>query len=306
MLTLIHDGLLNLRLFDGEASGTDGAQNATAPEIPDIKPPGPKNPLADVQYGKQEEAESQSVKTEVDREKEFEALIKGEYKDLYNKRVQGHINERFKHVKGLESRLKAHSEIADVLAMKYGVDPADTKALANAVKNDDSLFEQMADDMGLPTDVARKLAEAQQYRAAAERARREMEIQLEMFQLEQKWRQESEVIKQQYFPDFDLDAELTDPETGHQFKAMLHSGVDVKTAYIAINHDKVMPALMQHTAQKMQEKTVNDIRARGMRPVENGATSKPPATVKSRVSDFTRQDVEELARRVARGEIVKL
>lgn len=53
---------------------------------------------------------------------------------------------------------------------------------------------------------------------------------------------------------------------------LLRSGVDARTAYEVVHKDEIIGGAMQYTAQRVQEKVVNDIRARGMRPPENGGS----------------------------------
>lgn len=322
MLTLIRGGL-NLRLFDGgEAAGTgsDGqaAAATTAPAIPEVKSRAPKNPLADVKYGKQPEDKGDQSKdtnttdapkdtpkaeTETDREARFEALIKGDFKDLYNKRVEGLISDRIKHAKGLEAQLKDHTKIAKVLATKYDIDPADVKALAKAVSDDNSYYEELADQLGLPSpDLAKELVEARNLRAEAIRAEEERDRRVEMDQKMRQWHQDAELVKQQLFPNLDFFAECNNPETGRQFLSMLHSGVPVRNAYQALHQDEIIGGAMQHTAQTVAKKITDDIRTRGMRPVENGASGQAAASVKPSVKGLTRSDHAEINRRLARGE----
>ena len=97
--------MLSLQLFaDGAAAGDGGTaegQGVTAaaalPQIPGVK----SNPLANVKYGIQEEgAPAAEVNTETaaqpDRNAEFEKLIKGEYKEQYDARVQDTVQKRLK------------------------------------------------------------------------------------------------------------------------------------------------------------------------------------------------------------------
>lgn len=62
---------------------------------------------------------------------------------------------------------------------------------------------------------------------------------------------------------------------------------------------------MAYTAQKVREKVVEDIRARGMRPSENGAVSSPAAVTKTDVNALTKAQREEIEKRVLRGEKIR-
>ena len=95
---------LMLQLFAEGGDGGTGAEGTTgvteAAAVPQKK--GVKsNPLESVKYGIQEEsapaAEVQkTTEAPADRNAEFEKLIKGEYKDLYDARMQKAIRSRLK------------------------------------------------------------------------------------------------------------------------------------------------------------------------------------------------------------------
>ena len=85
--------LLDLQLFAEGDGGTAAEATGAAAETGD---------LSQVVYGKQqaEQAPDAGVQQEEtparDLGKEFEALIKGEFKDVYNKRVQDTVSKRLK------------------------------------------------------------------------------------------------------------------------------------------------------------------------------------------------------------------
>ena len=93
----------------------------------------------------------------------------------------------------------------------------------------------------------------------------------------------------------------------HTFATLsLKSGVDVRTAYEVAHHDEIISGAMQFTAQKVKEKTVNDIRARGMRPSEGGLGEHPAGEGQLDVTKLTRQQRADMAKRASRGEIINL
>ena len=69
-----------------------------------------------------------------------------------------------------------------------------------------------------------------------------------------------------------------------------------------LHRDEIMTGVMRHTAHTVQQKTVEDIKARGLRPTENGMTPHSSAILKTNVQDLTKEDMAEINRRVARGE----
>ena len=127
----------NLQLFaeggaGGAAGGTGGdggtaqGQGVTA-EAASQQTKGAKNPLADVQYGIQEEtapaAEVQkTTEAQPDLNAEFEKLIKGQYKEQYDARMQDTIQKRLKGSKETVEKYNALAPTLEILAKKYGVD----------------------------------------------------------------------------------------------------------------------------------------------------------------------------------------
>ena len=80
----------------------------------------------------------------------------------------------------------------------------------------------------------------------------------------------------------------------------------MRTAYEVLHKDEIIPAAMQFTAKTVESKLAKKIAAGGQRPAENGMGSGSPAVVKSDPSQWTRADREEIRRRVARGEKIRL
>lgn len=297
---------LNLRLFDGEGAAPAAAegqasaeQNSPAPGARESKRA--KSPLADVKYGKTAEdpadAAQATEEPAPDREAAFEALIKGEYNDLFTKRVQGILSERLQKHQEDSERLQKLSPLVELNARRYGVDPGDLDALQKAVEADDSYWEEEAIRSGQTVEQVREQErmrrELERYRASeAEMLKRQ-----EADRIYADWLNQSEQMKGRY-PGFDLQQEITNQD----FVDLLRRGIPVEHAYKLVHMDDLMGAAMAHTAQQVQQKTVNTIRARGQRPVENGAAGSPAALVKRDVKSLTRADRDEIAMRVAAGE----
>ena len=70
--------------------------------------------------------------------------------------------------------------------------------------------------------------------------------------------------------------------------------------------DEIKAGVAQNTARKTEKQVVDGIRAKGSRPAENGTSSQSAFTVKDDPHKWTKQDRAEVARRVARGETIKL
>ena len=299
--------MLSLQLFAEGAGAGDGGtaegQGVTeAAALPQTK--GEKsNPLAGVKYGIQEEAapaaEVQSV-AQPDRNAVFEQLIKGEYKDLYDARVQDTIQKRLKGQKETVDKFNALSPTLELLAKKYGVDAADIEALNNAIQEDDSYFEQEALEKGMSVKDLKEFKKMERENANLKAQMEEAQRQEKGKQLYSEWMQQADEAKKVY-PSFDLRAEMNNPK----FVDLLRSNVDVRTAYEVLHKDEIIPAAMQFTAKTVESKLAKSIASNGARPSENGMSSQSAAVVKSDVSQLSREDRAEIIRRVQRGEKIR-
>lgn len=99
---------------------------------------------------------------------------------------------------------------------------------------------------------------------------------------------------------------MSHPETGKQFTQLIHNGIDAKTAYEVIHKDDLYGGAMQYAAQQTAQKVVNNIQSRASRPVENGVNAQSGIVTKTDPEQFTKADLAEIRRRVARGEKIKL
>lgn len=297
---------INLQLFaDGGDTGASGATGETgAAAVPQTK--GVKNnPLADVKYGIQDEpvqnATAQPATVEKpDRNAEFEKLIKGEYKDLYDARVQDTIQKRLKATRETVEKYEALSPTLDMLAKKYNVDPNDVKALSSAIEEDDAYYEQEALEKGVTVQQLKEIRKMEKENAELKRQMQEQSARENASKLYASWMEQAEQAKNVY-PTFDLRAEMQNP----RFIDLLRSNVDVRTAYEVLHKDEIIPAAMQFTAKAVEQKLTNKIIANGARPSENGNNSQSATVVKSDVSQLSKADRQEIIRRVQRGEKIR-
>lgn len=306
---------LNLQLFaDGGAgaaggTGAEGATGVTAtaavPQTKGVK----SNPLANVVYGKQGDsvqvANAQNAAGTVpadpsDRNAEFEKLIKGEYKDLYDQRVQDTVQKRLKGSKENEAKLNALSPTLELLAKKYGVDVSNIEALNKAIEDDDTYYEQEALEKGVTVEQLKEFKKMERENAELKRMQEQQNAKEKGAQLYAQWMDQAEKAKAVY-PSFDLRAEMSN----QKFLDLLRANIDVRTAYEVVHKDDIIPAAMQFTAKTVEQKLTNKIIAGGARPSENGISSQSAAQVKSDVSQLTKADRAEIIRRVQRGEKIR-
>jgi len=141
--------------------------------------------------------------TQAQRAERFEALIRGEYKDLYDAHVQHIVKQRLKGSEETVKKYKALSPILLLLEKKYGVPSGDAKALYDALEKEHSSRTQKMDALA-----------REQY---------------------EKWLSQAAEIRETY-PDFDIRAELAD----RHFKELLKSGVPVGDAYELIHRSELI------------------------------------------------------------------
>ena len=302
--------MFNLQLFaDGGAAGAgaDGGtaqgQGVTAGAASQQTKGVKSNSLAEVKYGVQPEESApaakvqETIEAQPDLNAEFEKLIKGQYKEQYDSRVQDTIQKRLKGTKDTVDKYNALTPTLEILANKYGVDATDIEALNKAIQEDDTFFEEAALNRGMSVKDYKAIMKMERENAELKRQMQEQQTKEKADQLYAQWMQQEKATKQVY-PSFDMKTEMQNPE----FVKLLRSNVDVRTAYEVMHKDDIISGAMQFTAKTVESKIAKKIAANGARPAENGMSSQAPSLVKSDVSQLTKMDIAEISRRVARGE----
>lgn len=264
-----------LTFFDGEGTGSDNGQ------------------VAADQTG----SDTTQVATEEkeDLDADFEALIKGKYKAQYDARFQQGINARHKDYMQNKQQLESLNPMLDMLKEKYGV--SDVKDLQKAIMDDDSYYEEEAMERGLTVEQLKYMKQMErENKAYKAREQESIQEQMQREKIEGWLRQEAQF--KQKAPDFSLREELANPE----FERLLAAGVNVETAFNVIHQDEIMSGAMNYTAKKAVEKTVNDIKARGMRPSENGLGTTATEPKRKTVGEMTGEEILEMANKAKKGE----
>ena len=280
---------LNLQLFAegtgtgtvGGGTGAEGAKGVTATAA--MSQTGENTPAAEVNTN--------------DRTAKFDELIKGEYKDLYDAKVQDTIQKRLKSTKETVDRYNALSPTLEILAKKYGVDATNIEALNKAIEDDDSYFEEEALEKGITVQQLKEIRKMERENADLKRQMAEKERQEQAGKQYAQWMEQEKQTKALY-PSFNLRAEMQNP----QFQRLLGSGIDVKTAFEVLHKDEIIPAAMHYTAKTVEQKLTNKIIANGQRPSENGISSQGASLTKSDVSQLSKAERLDLIRRARQGE----
>ena len=300
----------NLQLFsEGGGSGGEGGAGAMQGAESNQNQPslGKKAKGETVIYGKQDnmdmtdddnkgQAANDHTKTAADRAAEFDRLIKSDYKDLFDSRVQGIIDKRFKETKTLETQLGSISPVLEMVANKYGVEPEDIDSLVKAIEEDDAYWEELADEAGLTVEQYKYKQKLERENAQYNRMIQEQQMHQQTEQIYQGWVEASKEVQATY-PDFNLETECNNKG----FVDLISRGVDLKTAYEVTHMDDIKNSIAKST----KAATADTIRTNGQRPPENGVNSQPGVIIKADVGNLSRHDRAEIARRVARGEEIK-
>ena len=224
----------------------------------------------------------------------------------YNKQMQAVIRSRLKTAGAAEESLAKMAPALEVLARKHGLDPAnpDYEALAKAINDDDTYYEDKALELGTTVEAAKRID--QQERDTARQQRQEA-MNLEQQRIQQhfaKLEQQGEALKK-VFPNFDLRKELQNPV----FARMTAPGtgiMSVEDAYRAVHRNEIEAAQSQVIAQRTAEKISNSIQAGSRRPDENGTSGQSASVTTfdySRASKAQRDALKQQIRAAAaRGE----
>lgn len=302
---------LNLKMFDGAdgaSSGTGDGTGTVTSGANEGTSSGANNgkDLSKVVYGKQPTvAENTSSDTQDDAQSRYNEYRNGEGKDFINKEIETAVKRRFKDHSELKKSNGKMQSVMNAVAMKYGIDPTDTDGILKAVAEDESYYETAADEAGMSVEQYKKMKQLEAENAQLQAIRQEEDRRKEFDAKYAEWSMQADFARNEY-PNLDLNTEMQNKD----FFGLLTRGIDVKTAYQVIHQDEIVQSAIstatQRTAQAVQQQTVNNIRSKGLRPDESAGSSQAGFTFKADPHKWTKADREEIAKRVARGEKIRL
>ena len=319
---------LDLQLFSGEGAGEGGAGAATGVEAADpgrqrllelgvpadkirknraykLNTPA-KQPAAAEQTGAQEPTAEQAAAASPTEEPKTDAPARMSWDEImadpeYNKQMQSVVQSRLRSAKGAEEILGKLDPALELLAKKHGMDPAkpDYDALVQAIRDDDSFYEDKALEMGVSVETAKQIEQKAMDTARQQRQEaatlEQQKIQNHIMRLEQ----QGEELKK-VFPNFDLRKELQNPAFARMTSPNV--GLSVEDAYYALHRKEIMSAGMQVTAQKTAQMISNSIQAGSRRPAEAGTTGQAPSVTTFDYRNASHEQREALKRRIRSGE----
>lgn len=222
---------------------------------------------------------------------------KGKFKDQFGRDVKAAIDERFKNQKDANDQLAAMKPMLDALMKKAGVESVDE--LQKMILDDDSLYEDEAEEMGMPVEAYKNYKRLQEEHDAMEQQKARFEEEQMLRQHFANLAQQAEEMKKT-FPNFDLRAEMEN-ETFRRMVAP-NSGLNVEAAYYAIHHKELEPQVMAYGIQKAQQQISQTLQANRARPVEGAIKGGQPANVAIDPSKMSRPERQKLIERARRGE----
>jgi len=235
-------------------------------------------PAEQAQAAPQQGQPEQAGSVPNDLQARWEAAKKGEFKELFGNDVQKAIKDRFKNQADAAQQLTAtnqeldkYKKVTGLLMQKAGMENFDE--FSQMVEDDDSLYEEEAEKMGMPVEAYKNFKKLQdEHDAAIAREQKAQERERNMQHIAG-LQQQAEEMKGM-FPNFDLQAEMQNPEF---FRLTAPGGISVKQAYLAIHGEELIPQLMGYGMQRAQQQMGQTLQAQRSRPAEGAMSAKNQA-----------------------------
>lgn len=300
---------LNLQYFaEGGGEGGEGAAPETGSNnMVENSGSNRRRGQSNVIYGKQDaESEPKGIndaKAEIDKEAEFLKLIKGEYKEQHEKHFQNAFNRRYGDYKALAESAEKTAPILEALQQRYQTKNGTPEELLEAINNDDIYLEQAAEQSGLTVEQLKHMRRIEAENQRYQRERQVLEARQRSEETARKWQAEAEELRKIY-PNFNFQEAMKN----ERFKDLMNpkNNLDMRTVYEVAFIDDIKNNVAQATAKNTEKNVVNNIRARGNRPTENGALSKNGVVIKDDPSKWTKKDRDEIERRVLAGAKIRI
>ena len=221
-------------------------------------------------------------------EQRWDELKKGEFSDLFGRDVKNAIQDRFKNQADANGQLNALEPMLKVLRERAGVQSNDE--LIRQVLDDDSLYEDAANEAGMTTEAYKQFLRLKQERDALEQ--REQQSIRERMAAEHtaKLVKQAEELKKQ-IPDFDLRKEYRENE---KFRQLIRPevGLSVEDAYFATHRQEMMPQAMAYGMERAKQQMGQTLQAQRRRPAEGAmkAQGKPAADFNIDPRQLTRKE----------------
>lgn len=235
-----------------------------------------------------------SAEGEVPSRAEQYKKFRNDYKQEFDADVQKAIRGRLKSANDFKGKV---NPIIEMLSEKYGCKADDLDALAKAVTEDESFYEEEALKAGMSVAQFKQFKTLERENRAFKEAAEAKQQQEQEQHIWNALQEEAAAVKAMY-ADFDLEAELKNTA----FSKLLKANIPMQTAYEVVHKNEIIPAAMQAASQKTAQKIANAVAANKARPSENGLSSRAAAVTRTDISKLTPKQMEEFKARARRGE----
>lgn len=232
----------------------------------------------------------------------FASLIAGKYKADYEAAVQNVVKQRLKGHNQLKRQLETLGPVVDALGAMYGIDTSDPRkidyaAIAEKFGADSRMYDAEAIERGTTAEAVRR-----EYQQKAETA--SMRRQLQEYQIQEAFGAVragfDRDVASRYGADFDTEMANAD------FARLIAANVPPKTAYEVVHMAEIQQAQAQMVADRARSNVMQTIAAQGARPAEIGGNANGGEFTKTDPRSWTKQQREDIIRRVQRGERIVL
>ena len=233
---------------------------------------------------------------------QWQEAKRGMFREQYARDVQAAVQDRFKNQKDANEQLAKVQPALQALAKKLGLDENDVDGVVNTILDDDSLYEDAAEEAGMTVEGYKNYLAMQKENQAIKA--REQQEQQDMFMRRhfQNLAMQGEEMKKT-FPNFDLRKEMEN-ETFRRLVAP-NSGLDVHAAYYAVHHAELEPQAMAYGIKRGMQQMSQTLQANKARPVEGAMKRGQPADVAVDPRSMSREERQRLIERARRGEKIQ-
>ena len=249
----------------------------------------------------------------------FDDLVKGEYKQDFDKKVQDILHKRFREDDARRERDGKIDQLLCTLGELTGVtaDEAggyDPEALRKALLGNTGIVDAVAMEAGVGTEQYLAQLQMRTENASMRRQLDTMRQTRQQQEQEARSRQAFDALQQEaaqlqsIYPQLDFAGLMQDAQAVRTLQALQAAGANspVRTVWEAMHRDEILSGVAQAAQQRGMQQVAASVAANGKRPQENGGTPQGGILTGMDVKNLSRQQRQDIRRRVARGEKIIL
>ena len=283
--------------FDGDGAG-DGA-SAGADGLAKAAEQGNNGAEEGAHAPAQDDDETKKEKADLKK------LLKSdpELRAQYDAEMANQFNRRFKGYDAIKADNAKYSQMAALLMDAFPDAPRDGNidSLMAFLQGKSDLFADAAAKAGMPVDVYRELQNLKRQNAQLEDERQARAEEEQRMRFQQNLNAQIPAV-QQLYPEFDLAAELADPEIAEKYVNLIGFGWSLKDTYESIHKNELFNRAAISASQQAAQRTAQQIKQGQGRPTENGMAPRGSVKAGNDPSKMSDQQIAEIAEKVRRGE----